>query len=178
MKFSGTFATMAVAGFASLALAQEPLPITSFARLPAIEDVSLSPDGHFMSAVQSVGDTSGAVVFDLQANGAPHRTRANRHEYRKTENRFAPPPCSRYQYSLVDDPRRQERSSAYRPFREYGERAQARKEVLQIRDHQGRDPPDGSTVRPGQTANRSRSLPKIESVCPEFVPTIHQVSYE
>jgi dipeptidyl aminopeptidase/acylaminoacyl peptidase len=52
------------------AVAQQEIPIKSFARLPAISDISLSPDGRYLAMIRSLDDTSGAFVLDLQNKGS------------------------------------------------------------------------------------------------------------
>ncbi len=63
---------VALFGFAFVpqVLAAELLPIDSFARIRAIDDVSVSPDGRYLSAIRSVGDKSMAIVFDRKNNDA------------------------------------------------------------------------------------------------------------
>lgn len=53
-----------------LALAQQEIPIKSFARLPAIRDVTVSPDGRFIAMIRALDNSSGAYVFDLQTKGS------------------------------------------------------------------------------------------------------------
>lgn len=52
------------------ALAQQEIPIKSFARLPAIKDVTVSPDGRFIAMIRALDNSSSAFVFDLHTKGS------------------------------------------------------------------------------------------------------------
>jgi dipeptidyl aminopeptidase/acylaminoacyl peptidase len=62
---------MTVLGVSTVSVAADPIPKEAFARLPAFADVGISPDGRFLSAIQSSGDKRGAVVMDLRGGAAP-----------------------------------------------------------------------------------------------------------
>jgi dipeptidyl aminopeptidase/acylaminoacyl peptidase len=52
---------------ASVAVAA-PLPVESFARMPQMRDVVISPDGRYVAFISSMGDISTVMTFDRQAN--------------------------------------------------------------------------------------------------------------
>jgi dipeptidyl aminopeptidase/acylaminoacyl peptidase len=64
MAFATTGALVA------LPVIADPIPISAFARMPAIRNVVISPDGRFFAMIQSEGDKSAVTTLDLQSKEA------------------------------------------------------------------------------------------------------------
>jgi dipeptidyl aminopeptidase/acylaminoacyl peptidase len=62
-----------VAGLAAAA----PQPIESFARMPQMRDVTISPDGHYVAFVSAMDDASVVMTYDAKAKSAFKRIAAS-----------------------------------------------------------------------------------------------------
>jgi dipeptidyl aminopeptidase/acylaminoacyl peptidase len=69
MKIFGWLGALAACVFSTQVSAEELLPISAFARLPAIDDVSVSPDGRYVSWISVTQGTRVAVVADRNDGG-------------------------------------------------------------------------------------------------------------